>query len=279
MLLVRVQTLQPPLRGEYLLSDFTLITHHFPAREDIRIYAISDVHFGAEEHKRKEWEQFCRRIADEPNSRVVLGGDLVNNGVKNSLTNCYTETHRPREQKRIITEMLEPLAPKIICVTGGNHESRNRREVDNDITYDICCKLNIEDLYRENICFVKIQMGEKGRQRNGSQNPTYVLAVTHGSGGGMLGSVANRNERFALCLDGIDALIVGHSHRPYTSQSAKIKVDPHNNNVLLRQFKVISMTSWMDWGGYAAAKMLTPTGFAPQTMTLCGTHKEIRVEM
>lgn len=261
-----------------MLPDFHLIQHHFPDREDIKIYPISDVHFGAAEHMTREWELFCQRVVDEPNSYIILGGDLINNGTKTSVTNCYAETWRPREQKRIITEMLAPLASKTLCTVSGNHERRNR-DCDNDITYDIMCKLNIEERYRENIAFVKIQMGELGNKRNGMKNPTYVIAVTHGAGGGMVGASANRGNRFALCIDGVDLMIFGHNHHPFVQQSSKIKVDPFNNKVTLRPFKVVSMTSWLGWGGYAAQKMLAPTGFAPQTITLCGTKKDIKVEM
>lgn len=261
-----------------MLPDFHLIQHHFPDRDDIKIYPISDVHFGAAEHLTREWELFCQRVVDEPNSRLIIGGDILNNGVKTSISNCYAETTRPREAKRIMCEMLKPLKDKVLVGVSGNHERRNR-DVDNDIIYDIFCKLDIEDRYRENIAFIKLQFGELGNKRNGNLNPTYVLAVTHGAGGGMIGASANRGNRFALCMDGVDCLIFGHNHHPFVEQSAKIKVDPFNNKVSIRQFKVVSMTSWLGWGGYAAQKMLAPTGFAPQTITLCGTKKDIKVEM
>ena len=184
---------------------------------------------------------------------------------------------RPREQKKIMVTMLEPLRDKILCAVSGNHERRNR-DVDNDITYDIMCKLDLEWVYRENIAFVKIQMGRK--DGNGVKNPTYVLTVTHGSGGGILtGGAVNRNERFGYVLDGSDALIVGHTHKPYVTQPAKLKIDAQNNRVSIKPFKVVSMTSWLGYGGYAAQKMLLPTSHAPQTIKLCGRRKEITVTM
>ena len=260
-----------------MLSDFEIISHHFPEREDIKIYPVSDVHLGAAEHLTREWELFCQRVKDEPNSYIILGGDLVNNGTKTSITNVFAETMRPREQKRIMTAMLEPLRDKILCAVSGNHERRNR-DVDNDITYDIMCKLDLEHLYRENIAFVKIQMGNK--RNDGTKNPTYVLVVTHGSGVGVLtGGSVNRNERFGYVLDGCDCLVVGHTHKPFVTQPAKIKIDPFNNKVSFKPFKVVSMTSWLEWGGYAAQKMLPPTSHAPQIITLRGKKKEIRVEM
>lgn len=262
-----------------MLPDFHMIQHHFPDREDIRIYPISDIHLGAAEHMVREWELFCQRVVNEPNSYLILGGDLLNNCTRSSVSNIFEETLRPREQKRIMTEMLEPIKDRCLCMVNGNHERRNK-DVDNNPTYDIACKLDIETVYRENVAFVKIQMGEKGNRRDGMKNPSYVFVVTHGSGGGVLtGGSVNRNERFGYVLDGADALIVGHTHKPFVTQPAKIKIDPFNNKVSVRPFKVISMTSWMTWGGYAAQKMLLPTSHAPQVITLCGKKKEMTVTM
>lgn len=260
-----------------MLSDFELIQHHFPDRNDITIYPISDVHLGAAEHLTRAWELFCQRVKNEPNSYIILGGDLINNGTRTSVTNIFEETMRPREQKKIMAKMLEPLRDKILCAVSGNHERRNR-DVDNDITYDIMCKLDLESLYRENIAFVKIQIGKLNG--DGARNPTYTLVVTHGSGGGILtGGAVNRNERFGYVLDGADALIVGHTHKPFVTQPAKLKIDPYHNKVSIQPFKVVSMTSWMTYGGYATQKMLLPNSHAPQIITLRGNRKEVRVEM
>ena len=260
-----------------MLSDFELITHRFPDRQDITIYPISDVHLGAAEHMTREWELFCQRVVNEPNSYIILGGDLINNATRNSVSNVFEEKYRPREQKRIMCDMLTPIKDRILCMVSGNHERRNK-DVDSDPTYDIACKLDIEHLYRENVAFVKIQFGD--RYNDGTRNPTYILTVTHGAGGGVLtGGSVNRNERFGYVLDGADALIVGHTHKPYVTQPAKLKIDPQNNRVSVKPFKVVSMTSWLGYGGYAAQKMLLPTSHAPQTIKLCGRRKEITVTM
>lgn len=252
--------------------------HKFPERPNLRIYPISDVHLGAAEHMEKQWAAFLSRIAEDPDAYLILGGDLMNNATRSGLSNVFEETVRPREAKRIITEMLMPVKEKILCMVSGNHERRSLKDADDDPSYDIACKLDIEHLYRENIAFVKIQMGNQAG--DGLTNPTYMLTVTHGAGGGMLtGGAVNRNERFGYVLDGVDALVVGHTHKPFVTQPAKILVDSRNGKVSVKPFKVISCTSWLDWGGYAAQKMLMPASHAPQIMTLCGTRKEIKVEM
>lgn len=260
-----------------MLPDFEMIIRKFPSRPDIRIYPISDVHFGAAEHMAREWNNFCNNLLRDKNAYIILGGDLINNGTKSSVSNCFEETMRPREQKRVIAENLMPLRDRILCMVSGNHERRNK-DVDDDPSYDIACKLDIEHLYRENIAFLKIQMGDSAG--DGKRNPTYVFTVTHGAGGGVLtGGSVNRNERFGYVLDGADVLVVGHTHKPFITQPAKIYIDGHNNKVTVKPFKVISSTSWLNWGGYAAQKMLPPTSHAPQIITLKGREKLIQVTM
>lgn len=261
-----------------MLGDFEMITYNFPEREDCTIIPISDVHLGAAEHMAQEWNAFCNSIISRPNVKLILCGDLINNATRTSVSNIFDETMRPREQKKVMAEMLRPIKDNILCAVSGNHERRSGKDVDDDATYDILCKLDLEEKYRENIAFLRIQMGDK--DGNGLKNPTYFLAVTHGAGGGMLpGATINRNERFGYAIDGLDCLVVGHSHKPMVSQPAKIKIDPFNNRVSIKPFKVVTATSWLGWGGYAAQKMLLPSSFCPQTITLCGKKKEIIVTL
>ena len=204
-------------------SDFTIIQKQFPENKDIVIYPISDIHLGAAEHTEAAWREFRTKILEQPNAYITLGGDLLNNATKTSVSNVYDEVMRPREAKKLMVEMLTPLRDKILCAVTGNHERRSSRDVDDDVTYDIMCKLDLEEIYRENIAFIKLQFGQVDGM--GVKNPTYVLVVTHGAGGGVLtGGVVNRAERFGYAIDGADALIIGHSHKPFTTQPGKIKI-------------------------------------------------------
>lgn len=258
--------------------DFDMIIREFPERNDLHVHFIADVHLGAQEHMTKNWEYFCDHVLDDPNAYIILGGDLINNATRNSVSNVFDEAMRPRDQKRVMAEMLKPLRNRILCALPGNHEGRSGKDADDDPMYDIMCKLDLEDLYRENLAFIKIQIGNK--DGNGLQNPTYTLVVTHGAGGGIYtGAAVNRNERFGYVIDGADAILVGHSHKPFVTQPGKIYIDRNNNKVSIRPFKVIVATSWLQYGGYAARKMLLPASHCPQVITLCGRKKAITVTM
>lgn len=261
-----------------MLGDFEIIQHKFPENKDITIIPISDVHLGASEHMERDWNNFCTMVLSNPGIYITLGGDLINNGTRTSVSNVFDEKMRPREQKKIMAEMLNPIKDRILCAVTGNHERRSTKDVDDDPTYDIMCKLDLEHLYRENMAFIKIQIGDVNA--TGTRNPTYMLVVTHGSGGGIYtGGAVNRNERFGYVIDGMDCLIVGHTHKPFVTQPAKIKIDPFNNKISIKPFKVVSSTSWLNFGGYAAQKMLLPASHATQIICLKGDKKEINVTM
>jgi hypothetical protein len=179
--------------------------------------------------------------------------------------------------------MLKPIKNRILCAVSGNHENRSVKDADDDPTYDIMCKLDLEDLYRPNAAFVKIGIGT--RPKSDSDNiersqACYVFAVMHGAGGGVYtGAAVNRNERFGNVIDGLDCLVVGHTHKGTVSKPAKIVVDVRHNKVSQKHYTVINSVSWMSFGGYAIKKMLLPAqGGNPQTLRLSKTSKKITVE-
>lgn len=261
-----------------MLRDFEMIVHKFPSGQDITIIPIADVHLGARECMEQEFISFINSIASRDNVYICLLGDLLNNAVKSSVSNIYEELYRPSEAKRMMAKILEPLRERILFSVTGNHERRSSRDIDDDPNYDIMVKLDLEHLHRENVAFVKLQFGE--RSTKGLKRPTYTIVGMHGAGGGALaGASINRNERMAYAIDNCDCMIVGHSHRPAVTQPGKIYIDTHNNMVKVKPFKVVTATSWLDWGGYSAQKQLLPTSHALQTLTLRGDHKEMVVTM
>ena len=260
-------------------NDFEIIIKQFD--KDITIYPISDVHLGALEHNSEEWNSFIEKIKNEPNSYLILNGDLMNNATRSSVSNVFDDVLRPREQKQRLIEYLTPIKDKILCAVSGNHERRSGKDADDDPMYDIMCKLNLEDDYRVNTAFLKIQIGTK-REIEKRSCKTYTLCVTHGAGGGIYtGASVNRNERFGYTIDGLDCLIVGHTHKGTITKPSKIVIDPRNNYVSLKEFTVITTQSWLKFGGYAMQKMLLPSSNANskcvQKIILSSREKEIKI--
>ena len=169
-----------------------------------------------------------------------------------------------------MAECLEPIRDKILCIVSGNHEKRSLKDADDDPTFDIACKLDLEDIYRQDAAFLKIGCGVKYRDgRNDSQN-SYLFAVTHGTGGGVYtSSTVLRNERWGNVISNADCVIVGHTHKGTVTRPSRIVIDPFNNKVSVQDYLVISCVSWQSYGEYALQKMMLPSATArPQVLYL-----------
>lgn len=236
----------------------------------ITLYVLGDIHYGARDCMVDNLRPYIAHIAQDEHAAVVLAGDLINNGVKSSKTNVYEETIMPGQQKRDMIELLRPVSDKIICAVAGNHERRTARESDVDLTYDMCCAWGVETSYTPDMAFLKISLGRKANNKP----VTYMLLVTHGAGGGvLLGSGINKPDAMQIRVDGLDGIISGHTHKPAKVPSARLIFDPRNNNVIVTTSLIYVCTSWLDYGGYAAEKLMPPVAFHPDTIRIDGRVK------
>ena len=261
-----------------MLNDFIPVLNAIPYTEHRRhmtIIPLADAHYGSQEFNEVRWHSVINRIQDDSDCFCVLVGDLIDNGLKNSMTNVYQATASPLEQKNWLYNELKPIAPKILAAVGGNHERRTTREVDQDPLYDVMLRLGIEDKYRQNICFMQLKLTYDTAERQGKQRIEWSFAITHGAGGGQyIGSSANRVQNFAMAIDGIDCLITGHTHKPVTFPVAKLVFS--HNKVLRRQFVVAVASSFLDYGGYPVQKMMVPTAQTTTEINLTYWHDGVK---
>ena len=159
-----------------MLDDFTPIMHDLPGRT-IKVYPVADVHIGAREADVDGFSQFLERISQDDDSYLAICGDILNNGLKDSMTNVYEETMPPSEQVKLAAELLKPVADKILGCVSGNHELRSKRMTDYDPLASVMTLIDKPELYRPNMAFVRVRMRERGSQE------TYTLLLVHGKDG------------------------------------------------------------------------------------------------
>ena len=235
-------------------SDFDPIIHKLKGRT-IRVWAVADVHIGARECDIEGFEAFMHRIAKDKDSYVVLVGDVISNGIRDSLTNVYEETMPPSCQVERAVELLTPVKDKILGAVGGNHEARSRKAVDLDPMYTIMCMLGINHLYRTNFAFLRIILS------NGNTKSRYALMLIHGK-------TENKKRQFAYAVEGVDAIISGHTHNGIVEKPARL-VFTSRNNVMVKPLVSLTATSWLTYGGYAAAALYRPAATScPQCLEL-----------
>ncbi len=246
-----------------MLDDFIPIIHKFP--NTIKIIPIADMHIGSKDFAKDKWKEFKRWLLTQENTYIVIAGDILDNVTRCSVGSVFDATMRPSEQKRWLAEELKPIKHLILAGTKGNHEARSLKDVDDDPLYDVFCKLDIEDRYRTNACFVKIMIGN----RNEITRNTYSMLITHGVGS------KPKTEKFNLNVEGIDIFITGHTHRPSIEPSnSKLVFDTKNNCITYKPIYTIVTTSWLNYGGYALNGKYLPISFSLQEIILHKSNKK-----
>jgi predicted phosphodiesterase len=249
-------------------SDYELIKRKMAWELDgVNIYPIGDLHLGSRECNLATWLKWKEVVLSDPKGYVVIVGDMLDNTLKNSKGNCYENGMNPREAKEMLWRELIPLKDRIIGVVQGNHCYRSNQLVGECPLYDVCCRLGIEDLYRENMAFIKVNVGRRNKDRQCS----YVLTLSHGGS-------RNKTEKFGYAIDGTDVFITGHTHSPESNFPAKIVVDTANEVVRVVDYTHVIVPSYHDLGGYALRGLYTPKSTTKfPVIQLCGTEKAVSV--
>ena len=253
-------------------KDDEPIVWDFPKGRNVRLKILGDLHLGSPLFNRQAFEDFKGSITKD--TKIIVVGDLIDNGVMGS-PGMYEQTMQPSEAKELLYQELLPFKKNILCAVPGNHELRSRKICDSDIMYDVFARLQIEDLYRPNEVYMCIRIGHK-QTTNHKKRPTYAIYVTHGSGGGsQIGTYVNKAGKVGMCREGIDLVVMGHSHSPVVFPRKRIVFDTHNLKVTKKPFRVVICPSFLDYGGYAARANYEPSAYVNQDLVLHADEKAI----
>lgn len=247
-----------------MLDDFILIQSKFEDFDHLNIYPIGDVHIGSKEFDVELFKAWVEMVKNDPNGAVVIIGDMMNMGLRNSKSNVYEEMLSPMQQKEFCYELLKPIKDKIIGGCSGNHEYRAVKEVGTNPLYDVFCRMGIEDRYRENACFIKLTVGKNGKNPN-----TYGVVLTHGSS-------KNKDEKWTYSIDGCDCFISGHTHDAIHKPMGKIKMDLSHNKVKTVGYHHVVVVPFQSYGGYAIRGKYMPNHLEQfQRIMFDGTSKRL----
>ncbi len=246
-------------------SDFEIIRAVVPKADVVRIKPIADVHYASILCNERAFMDFRDQLLKEKNTYTILMGDLLNNNTRSSVGSPWDDVMRPSEAKKKMAEILRPLAQegKIIGALSGNHERRSLKDADDDPMADIMCKLDLEDIFRQDALFIHLCIGEYIANGKKRLDCTYNIACHHGTGGGAFtGAAVNKNERYAYTIEGIDLLITAHTHRGAMTKPAKICFNPTTMTMIIKPFACMTACSWQAYGGFPLQKMMSPAATA-----------------
>lgn len=243
--------------------------------KNIKVVPLSDFHIGDSNCNIEAIKKALEEIKDSDNTFTILNGDLINNGVKNSVSNVYDEKLTPMEQIVKLCDLLEPIKDKILVIHPGNHEARTYKEDGIDITRIVAKQLKIEDRFSDTWWYLYLTLGkgEKGRP------VMYTITGVHGYGGGKKngGKINNLVEMSDKVI--ADVYIMGHTHTPIMTRNT-IYTPDYQHRTLVKKDKYYLMTnSFLDYGGYGEILGYTPSTTEHQEMILDGKKKMIKIIM
>lgn len=247
-----------------MLDDFILIESNYIDKDHLNVYPLGDVHIGSKEFDLDLFYEWRKQVEDDPNGVVVIVGDMMNMGLKNSKSNVYEEKLSPLEQKELCYELLKPIEDKIIGGCSGNHEYRQNKEVGTNPLYDVFCRLRKEDRYRENACFIKLTVGKHCGNPN-----TYGVVLTHGKS-------KAKDELWTYGVDGCDCFISGHTHLGTHQPLGKIRMDLSHDKVKTVGYQHVVVLPFQRYGGYAIRGKYMPNHLGQfQCITFDGKSKRV----
>ena len=132
--------------------------------------------------------------------------------------------------------------------------------------YDIALALGIEDRYRSEAAFVDIGVGSGGHGKG--KQVHYVIRVQHQAKN-------NVNHGTADGIEGIDAFVSGHTHKPMDKPLGKLVYDPKNKAVSQKDVENIVCGHFLRFGGYGERGGYRPTAQKLFSMILSGKKKDI----
>lgn len=249
------------------LDDFQIIEHVFDREtEKIRIYPICDLHKGDKNANIARWQVQKKKIMSEPNSYAVLLGDMLNTATKTGVSDTYNEEISPHEQKEWLIEDLADIKRKILCIMPGNHENRLKKDSDQYIIWDVARVLGLESVYRQNVAFLSIHVGEKSNKKQ----IFYSGLVSHGKS-------KTKDTKYTGFYDNMDFYVYGHLHELEAGKKFKGVYDVHNKRITFRPYAVVNASAFLDYGGYAVNALYQPSFYVENYIELDGRTKDIRV--
>jgi len=230
-----------------------------------KIIPLADFHIGDRNCDMQLIKRLLDEVKETPNMLCTLSGDLIDAAVKQSVGDTYGATLSPMEQLKRCTELFADIADKVICIHGGNHESRVYKQDGIDLTEMMAIQLGIEERYSPTTAFVFLEFGH----RHHGTFSRYSIYSTHGTRGGRKeGAKAIQLADLASIVDA-DVYICAHTHLPMSFKEAFYRVDPTHRTVKKTTKLFVNTAAALDYGGYGDKSGFKPSALEYPIIELC----------
>ncbi len=248
------------------------------------ILPIGDLHFGDKAFKDTSYKKlFGYRdwVAENPNSRVVLGGDLFNVATRVSKTSPFEQRMSVNDEMKEIVQILTPIKNQIVGAIDGNHENRAKEYMDLSLIEVLCGKLDIPYMGISGV--INFRVGKRNITLN-QHNPfrqNYKIYFHHTTGGGQtLGGGLNRVEKLGNIVEGVDCYCGFHNHKLSISKSVIYRPSLASKRMEERVITHLTCGGYLQYeGSYAEQGMLRPTKLGSPRIRLSGEKLDLHVSL
>lgn len=242
-------------------------TNNFKGKE-MNVVLLGDTHLGAKEFDEAKLRKDIGWIKKQKNTVVILMGDMVNTGLKDSVgAGSFDDDLSPQEQLDQIYDLFEPIKKQIVGIHMGNHERRIYEKTSIDIVKNLAKQLSIP--YLGGAVLNHIRFGKQ----------TYTICSTHGTScSSTLAGKMNSCIKLSNFIDA-DIYAMGHVHdlSMYTQNCFRLS----KKDKTIEEYKKYFMITghYLKYGGYAEDKLYSPgkTGFC--MITLRADQHQVRIHI
>ncbi len=225
----------------------------YKVKNYLTLIPLGDVHYGSRECNVDVFKAHIEMIKNTKDCAVILMGDLVNVGLRDSVgAGPYDDNKTPEEQYEEILKLLLPIKSKIISCLCGNHEERIRKTTSFDISKMLAKELKVPYLQYGGLHKIKV---------NGINYHVYSI---HGSSGATTGAGKMNACRKMQEKADADIYLHGHLHSLDYSQQIYYSISNKNKTIEQRIKHFILTGGFVLWdGSYGEMKSysLSPIGF------------------
>ena len=242
--------------------------------KEIELLVIADYHYADPHSDHDLIKEDIKYLQTHDNAYCVLAGDLFDCALKSSLGDVYVNLS-PMEELKQVTELLQPIAHKVIGVVGGNHEARHYKTNGIDMTRLLCRQIGVENLYSSDTALIFLRFGCDCGRTHHRRPILYTIYLTHGAGGGR--KEGGKIQRLADLGDIVDAdiYLAGHTHLPASLKMSFARPSASNNSITYCTKLFVNSASKLSFGGYGDIGGYKPSAKDTPIVVLSGERKRM----
>lgn len=191
------------------------------------MHPIGDTHIGHKNSSPRDLAELLASIPKTPNHRILLMGDLVDCGTKDSIgASAYEQMINPNEQLNLITDLFASHKEQIDGAVMGNHEYRIFKGSGVDIMEQFCKQLSVPYLLYSGVVTYSNSIKSMTHFKR-----AYNINLFHGRAGGSIENALRACKTMSQKVTA-DAYLMGHCHhKAHTTRIMKY-VDSRNGKII-----------------------------------------------